>query len=144
VAVLRDGLTVAHGHLASNAWVFDGEARQLLLIRHRTLGWVNPGGHLEQDEEPAAAAARELVEETGLAIEPLDQRPALVRAAVFPARDGEPAHWHWNLHFLFRADPSVPLTPEEGSPAAWFPVVALPEPRVGDLGELLAVLRPLL
>src|SRR5262245_31904756 len=93
VAVLRDGLTVAPGHLASNAWVFDAEGRHLLLLAHRTLGWVNPGGHLERNEEPAAGAARELAEETGLVLEPVDERPALVRASVFPARGDEPAHW---------------------------------------------------
>jgi 8-oxo-dGTP pyrophosphatase MutT (NUDIX family) len=144
MAVLRDGLTVAPGHLATNAWVFDLSARSLLLVRHRTLGWVNPGGHLERGEEPGAGAARELAEETGLVLAPVSARPAVVRAAVFPARGDDPAHWHWNLHYLFRGDPAAPLTPEEGAPAEWFSVDALPEPRVGDLGELLAVLRQLL
>jgi ADP-ribose pyrophosphatase YjhB (NUDIX family) len=144
VAVLRDGLTVAPGHLATNAWVLDGTGQRLLLVRHRTLGWVNPGGHLDDGEMPAAGAARELAEETGLVLTPVHDSPMLVRAAVFPARGDDPAHWHWNLHYLFRGDPSEPLTPEAGSPVAWFPVDDLPEPRVGDLSDLLAVLRQLL
>jgi ADP-ribose pyrophosphatase YjhB (NUDIX family) len=144
VAVLRDGLPVARGHLATNAWVFDAEARRVLLVRHRTLGWVNPGGHLEDGEEPAAGAARELAEETGLALDAVDERPGLVRVGLFPARGDDPAHWHWNLHYLFRGDPEAPLTPEDGSPVAWFPVDALPEPRVGDLDDLLALIGPLL
>jgi ADP-ribose pyrophosphatase YjhB (NUDIX family) len=143
VAVLRDGLTVAFGHLATNAWVLDAAASQILLVQHRTLGWVNPGGHLDDGEEPSAGAARELAEETGLILAPVDEHPALVRAAVFPARGDEPAHWHWNLHFLFRGDPDAPLTPEEGAPAVWFPVDTLPEPRVGDLSDLLTLLAPL-
>ena len=143
-AVLRDGLAVAPGHLATNAWVFDAGGAQLLLVQHRTLGWVNPGGHLEDNETPAAGAARELAEETGLELAPVHQSPMVVRAAVFPARGGDPAHWHWNLHYLFRGDPAVSLTPEPGSPADWFAVDALPEPRVGDLSDLLAVLRQLL
>src|SRR5947209_90597 len=144
LAVLRDGLRVAAGHLATNAWVFDDGGTQLLLVRHRTLGWVNPGGHLDVGEPPWAGAARELAEESGLVLAPLDERPAVVRASAFPARDGDPAHWHWNLHYLFRGDPAVALTPEEGSPAAWFPVDGLPPDRVGDLSDLLAVLRQLL
>jgi 8-oxo-dGTP diphosphatase len=144
VAVLRDGLAVAPGHLATNAWVLDADGARLLLVRHRVLGWVNPGGHLDDGEAPAAGAARELFEETGLALAPVSESPMLVRAAVFPARGDDPAHWHWNLHYLFRGDPAAPLAPEPGSPVAWFPVESLPEPRVGDLADLLAVLRQLL
>lgn len=143
VAVLRDGVPVGAGHLATNAWVFDPTGHQVLLVRHRLLGWVNPGGHLDDGETPAQGAARELAEETGLVVAPLDARPGLVRAAVFPARGDDPAHWHWNIHHLFVADPGLPLTPEEGSPVAWFPVDALPEPRVADLDELLNLLAPL-
>ena len=141
-AVLRDGLPVAPGHLATNAWVLDPARRQLLLVRHRTLGWVNPGGHLDAGEAPAAGAARELAEETGLELAPRHESPVVVRAAVFPARGDDPTHWHWNLHYLFEGDPAAPLTPEAGSPAAWVPVDALPEPRVGDLEDLLALVLP--
>jgi 8-oxo-dGTP diphosphatase len=144
VAVLRDGLTVAAGHLATNAWVFEPGGGRVLLVRHRLLGWVNPGGHLSRAESPAAGAQRELVEETGLAVEPFDERPALVRVAVFPKRGAEPAHWHWNLHHVFVADPTLALTPEAGSPVAWFRVDELPDERVGDLEELLHLIRPLL
>lgn len=34
--------------------------------------WITPGGGLENDEDPAAAAVRELAEETGLHLEPSD------------------------------------------------------------------------
>ena len=67
VAALRGEVPVAPGHLATNAWVFDAGGERLLLVRHRTLGWVNPGGHLDVGELPADGAARELAEETGLA-----------------------------------------------------------------------------
>lgn len=35
-------------------------------------GWFIPGGHLEDGESPAEACARELFEETGIAIQPAD------------------------------------------------------------------------
>ena len=131
------------GHLATNAWVFDPDVASVLLVRHRLLGWVNPGGHLDDGETPAAGAARELAEETGLDVPLLDARPALVRAVVLPARGPDPAHWHWNLHHLFIADPAVALKPEEGSPVDWYPFDALPTNRIADLDALLALLAPL-
>ena len=38
-SALRGEITVAPGHLATNAWVFDGAGDRLLLVRHRRLGW---------------------------------------------------------------------------------------------------------
>jgi 8-oxo-dGTP pyrophosphatase MutT (NUDIX family) len=49
--------------------LIDGQERVLLLWRHRFIpdrwGWELPGGLVDEDEEPADAAQRELAEETG-------------------------------------------------------------------------------
>lgn len=46
--------------------VYDRDGR-LVLCRHRERStWETPGGHIEPGESPAAAAARELFEETGI------------------------------------------------------------------------------
>jgi ADP-ribose pyrophosphatase YjhB (NUDIX family) len=52
--------------------VIDGDS--VLLVQRRidpgAGQWCDPGGHLEVDERPAVAAARELEEETGLGVDP--------------------------------------------------------------------------
>jgi bis(5'-nucleosidyl)-tetraphosphatase len=50
-----------------------GDGRRYLLLRNRRHGtWGFPKGHLESGEDHAAAARRELLEETGIAeIEPI-------------------------------------------------------------------------
>ncbi len=49
--------------------LLDGQGRVLLTRRHRFIqdrwGWELPGGLVDEDEEPSAAAVRELEEQTG-------------------------------------------------------------------------------
>lgn len=58
---------------AAGVLLHEGKA---LLVKHKKLGiWLNPGGHIEQDELPHHAAEREFFEETGVRVEAYDLSP---------------------------------------------------------------------
>jgi ADP-ribose pyrophosphatase YjhB (NUDIX family) len=123
----------SHGHLCSTAWVIDDSAQWTLLVLHRRLGWVVPGGHAELGETLRDAAMRELREETGLAMEPFVDSPVLLHRADFPA-GAHRAHTHWNVGFVFIASrDAVTHAEADDTPVAWWPINALPTPRVPDL-----------
>ena len=52
--------------------VFDSDGRVLLAHHMDARLWVLPGGHVDPGETPADAVAREVWEETGLAVEPAE------------------------------------------------------------------------
>ncbi len=61
----RRPLAIAQGVVLREA---AGRLEVLLSVRSDLFGWELPGGTLEEGEDPAAALAREVEEETGLAI----------------------------------------------------------------------------
>ncbi len=53
-------------HFTASAIVFD-DAERVLLVHHNKVGqWLYPGGHIDPNEDPAQAAQREVLEETGV------------------------------------------------------------------------------
>ena len=49
-----------------------------LLHKHRSLDmWLPPGGHIDRDELPHIAAAREVLEETGLEVDIVHREPTI-------------------------------------------------------------------
>ena len=91
--------------------------RGVLLHRHKLLGlWLQPGGHIDAGEEPAAAALREAAEETGLELRLHDGR--LFHVDVHGAARG---HTHLDLRYVVEAgdqDPAPP--PGESQDVRWF------------------------
>ena len=61
-------------HFCASAFVINPENKKILLVKHHLYDrWVQPGGHIEDNETPEEAAMREVYEETGLKIKLLGE-----------------------------------------------------------------------
>lgn len=100
-----------------------GDPGALLLLRQPpSRGWSLPGGLLGRREHPAAGAARELAEETGIRLSPDQVRAAVPNAILH-------SHGRWvDLVFEATVPKDVPLAVDgaEVYEAAWHPLDALP------------------
>lgn len=110
------------GHITASGIVLASERDRVLLVFHRRLQrWLQPGGHVEpEDQDLPSAAGREVLEETGIA---LDARvpPVLIGVDVhrIPGRTDEPPHLHHDLVFRFVADGDDRIAPEWGRDVQW-------------------------
>jgi 8-oxo-dGTP pyrophosphatase MutT (NUDIX family) len=109
-------------HFTASAFVIDEDAIRACLVLHEKLGrLLQPGGHIEEDDESLEAAAlREAREETALELmlHPTAPRPFDLDIHEIPERPGEPAHWHLDVRYLVVG---------QGEPcqgAAWHPLGA--------------------
>ena len=129
---------VPHAEVAVGAVVRRGG--DLLLVRRgrgTAVGqWSLPGGRVEFGERLAAAVAREVREETGVAV-------TVGRFLGWVERIGDdPAPYHYViLDFAAEpVDPAAPLRPgDDAADAAWVPVDRLGDvPLVAGLADFLA------
>lgn len=99
---------------------------ELLLIKrknHPFKGkWALPGGFVDEGEDLADAAKRELQEETGIVIESLQQLGAFGK----PGRDPR-SHTVSVAYTGFANDNSEAVGADDADEARWFSVAALPE-----------------
>jgi 8-oxo-dGTP pyrophosphatase MutT (NUDIX family) len=86
---------------------------RVLLHYHRKLGkWLPPGGHIEDNELPDEAAAREVLEETGIRIRlvggqglPIEDPRQLVLPSGVQVEHIYPGHEHIDLVYFALPDP---------------------------------------
>jgi len=105
------------GHITGSAWVIDSSRSQVVLVHHVKLDkWVQPGGHADGDENILRVALKEAEEETGLKnIISLGSLPFDIDLHQIPQRPDFPAHYHYDVRFLFEADPGELIQVSEES-----------------------------
>ncbi|MDD5350945.1 MAG: NUDIX hydrolase [Chthoniobacteraceae bacterium] len=129
-------------HFTGSALVVSADGRRVLLHHHRKLDrWMQFGGHCEGDAGILAVAQREALEECGIeGLIPVRAVPIDLDIHPIPARPalGEPAHFHYDVRFLFAAPAGARYACSEESVALqWFtPEEALALPLGGGLLRL--------
>ena len=114
------------GHFTGSGWIVSPDKRKILMTHHKTLGsWLQLGGHADSENDLLKVALREAKEESGL------QLFRVVNKKIFdldihenPKRNFELVHTHYDVRFLFEADPvkeSIVVS-SESHDVAWIPI----------------------
>jgi 8-oxo-dGTP pyrophosphatase MutT (NUDIX family) len=136
-----DADNLVGAHLIASVIVVDARGL-VLLARHRRYGrWGPIGGHVDQgDASLSAGAARELLEETGLAAT-INSAPIDVRLFSYPCRTSSEPVPHLDVRFVAFIGTSSPdiVANDELTGLEWFDVDRLPAPLTPDTEELVGV-----
>ncbi len=117
-------------HFTASSWIVSADRKSVLMVYHNIYdSWSWTGGHADGEDDMAAVAKRELMEETGI------KNPRLVSPEPISLEiltvDGHMkrgkyvhSHLHLNLTYLFEADESEALRikADENSGVKWFGV----------------------
>lgn len=110
-------LTARLGRLGVDVWVINPAGTHVVLVDHPRRGWVAPGGRVEIKEHPRTAAARELHEEAGVAVDLARLHPAA--AHVNESTGG------YSVSYATTMPMDVTLTPEPMmNGIRWWPLKA--------------------
>lgn len=116
------------GHVNGSAWVVDSEMRMALLTHHTKLDrWLQLGGHSDEDPNTLNVAQREAIEESGLqSVLPISQEIFDIDVHPIPEKGDEPGHLHYDIRFIFTADPEEELViSSESKDLQWVEIDAI-------------------
>jgi 8-oxo-dGTP pyrophosphatase MutT (NUDIX family) len=109
------------GHITASGLVIN-DNKALLIFHPYIKQWMQPGGHIDEDELPIEAAIREVYEETGFSCipDPAFPDPIDIDVHEIPAnpKKGEGAHLHIDL--LYKLIPKSKSKPIENIEFDWF------------------------
>lgn len=104
------------GHITASGFIVNKEASKMLLVQHTKLNlWLQPGGHLDEDETTYAACLREVAEETFLKEIVSDGVLFDIDIHLIPTNKGLPPHFHFDIRYLLYVDEALPVEISEES-----------------------------
>ena len=115
--------TAFPAHFTGSALVVNADGCRALLHHHRKLErWLQFGGHCDGDEDVLRVAQRETFEECGI------ERLIVASSCPFdldiheiPARETEPAHWHYDVRYVLIApEGALHTASAESKELRWF------------------------
>ncbi|HSJ04566.1 MAG TPA: NUDIX hydrolase [Verrucomicrobium sp.] len=110
-------------HFTGSALVVSADGSRVLLHHHRKLDcWLQFGGHCDGDENVLRVAQREALEESGVeGLIVASARPFDLDIHPIPEKGGEPAHWHYDVRYMFIAPEEAQfVTSDESHELRWF------------------------
>ncbi len=113
------------GHMTASAWIVSDDGDEALLVHHKKLNkWLQPGGHADGMENLRKVAMKEAEEETGLhSLRFVDNDIFDIDIHPIPAHKQTPAHFHYDVRFLLKADANeTPVVSDESHEISWIPM----------------------
>ncbi|MDR2107333.1 MAG: NUDIX hydrolase [Holosporaceae bacterium] len=112
------------GHFTASCWLENRDGTKFLLTLHRKVKmWLQLGGHADGDPDLIRVALKEAREESGLKnIGLLSEEIFDVGVHPIPEYKGTPAHYHYDVRFLMRAEDeneTIQIS-EESEDLQWF------------------------
>lgn len=113
------------GHVTGSSLLINQTGDKVLLNRHAIYNsWITFGGHADGDEDVRAVALREAFEESGIAEEHItfvtrDIFDVDIHSIAANANKQEPAHYHFDLVFLFRSATENFTISDESTDLRW-------------------------
>lgn len=112
------------GHVVGGALLLNPDEDKVLLTRHKILNkWLHLGGHADGDTNTWRVAFREAREESGINdIEFVHQNIFDVDVHIIPENEkkNEPAHRHYDIRFLLKANTEEFKISDESYELRWF------------------------
>ena len=118
------------GHITGSAWILNQAFSKALLVHHNKLGrWLQPGGHADGEENISKVAEMELQEETGLTHAKVFSDSIFdIDIHQIPKHKRVPAHYHYDIRFLFVADENERIeVSNESNEVKWWPLASISE-----------------
>ena len=119
-----------NGHFTGSAWIISPDKSQILMTHHRKLGmWLQLGGHCDGETDLLKVALREAKEESGIKFfNVLSNEIFDIDIHQIPRSKNDVAHKHYDVRFLFEADPenSEIIISEESYDVSWVPINEVP------------------